>query len=92
MFSGNRLLEMVVNEYDNLPTIILLDDYIHWERQLKELRSQSSRAFSELAFAMQLAVLLRLQEYDERVGLPLSEMPAANELNGTEKRLEETTQ
>ena len=76
MMSGNGLLELTCREFEDIPAIQTLDDYMHWEEQLKALRSQQGEDHISQAFAMQLAVLFRLHEYDERVGLPLSEMPA----------------
>lgn len=75
MFNAAQVDELVLNHLSELPAIRYLDDYIHWEEQLKSLRTQNDGEFRSQVFATELALLFRLQEYDERVGLPLTEMP-----------------
>ena len=52
-----------------------LDEYIHYEEQLKRLRIQGGEEYYPNKFAIQLAVYFRLTEYDDCIGMPWAEMP-----------------
>lgn len=75
MTDEDHALKLFCAEYEAVPPITRLDEYIHLEEQLKQLRIQGGGKFQLHAFAIQMAVFMRLREYDEKLGLPLSIMP-----------------
>lgn len=72
-------------EYESLPVIETLDDYTHFYEQLKLMRAKSE-VFYPRRFAMELAVWLRLAEYDRKVGLPECDMPLGDGKGGLVER------
>ena len=78
MSSEPLLLRLIEGELATIPRIRFLDDYIHLEAELARMRSNSHTKLVLQRLAMELAVLLRLQEYDEALGLPPSIMPSAS--------------
>ena len=73
--------EQLGSELATVPEIRFLDDYIHLQEQLKAMRARS-QPFIPGRFAMEMAVYLRLLEYDEKIGLPMSIMPRADGQGG----------
>ena len=67
----------ILAEYESLPVVKTLDDYGHFYDQLKAMRARSTE-YIPARFAMEFALLLRLNEYDEKIGMPPCEMPLGN--------------
>ena len=72
--SSEPFIDVASDEFLSLPEITTLDDYIHFRDQLEAMRARSSK-FIAARFAMEIALLARLNEYDERIGLPRFPMP-----------------
>lgn len=73
---NDDLAMLVAQEYDTLPEIRRLDEYIHFEEQLGQMRARSAtRKHHHTNFAMELAVYLRLIDYSDVLGLPVPQMP-----------------
>lgn len=70
----SELLQRVVSEYETNPPIARLDEYIHMREQLEAMRARNGNQHS-FRFAMELAVLFRLNDYDDLIGMPLLVMP-----------------
>jgi len=66
-------------DFLTLPEIRYLDDYMHFEEQLRRMRARNDGRFVIERFSLESALLMRLNEYDEKVGLPLLEMPPVSE-------------
>ena len=75
------LLQAVERELADMPQIERLDEYIHFLDQLKVMRVRSAE-YIPARFAMEFALLLRLNEYDEKIGMPPCEMPLGNGSGG----------
>lgn len=78
--SEGFLLELAQELY-SIPEITRLDEYSHFHCQLQAMRARSTQ-FVRQRFVLELAVLLRLQRYDTRLGVPPCEMPRSDGLGG----------
>lgn len=74
--SENEALFLAALEREllSLPLISRVNEYLHFHEQLREMRKRSKK-FIRVRFAMEMAVLLRLREYEFGNGLPLCQMP-----------------
>lgn len=72
--SSEPFINVASDEFLSLPEITTLDDYLHFRDQLETMRARSTN-FIPARFAMEIALLARLNEYDERIGLPRFPMP-----------------
>ena len=66
-----------------LPKITRLDEYMHFRDQLEQMRARSFE-FNPARFAMEMAVLTILMEYEQRLGLPIRLMPKPDGKGGVE--------
>ncbi len=73
---SERLLHAITDEYSGLKPIETLDEYIHYHDQLIAMRKRSTDFVPE-GFAMELAVLFLLNDYDRCIGMPELPMPSA---------------
>ncbi|MBY5987091.1 hypothetical protein [Roseovarius atlanticus] len=79
--SSEAALIALVREFADLPEIMRLDECAHFHCQLKVMRARGGPHIRE-RFFLEMAVLLRLHEYDGKLGLPLCEMPLGDGLGG----------
>lgn len=79
--SSEAALIELVREFADLPEIMRLDEYAHFHSQLKIMRARGGPHIRE-RFFLEMAVLLRLHEYEGKLGLPLCEMPLGDGLGG----------
>lgn len=61
-----------------------LSDYIALSKELVELRRQDQGGFEVQTFALQVAVMMALQDYEKLIGMPLTIMPP----QGSDERTE----
>ena len=80
--SGKRFHALVEAEYASLPEIVYLDDYIHLRSQLEAMRARISEEWIPGKFAMELALLCRLMDYEQSLGLPEGPMPLSDGRGG----------
>ncbi|MEM9359069.1 MAG: hypothetical protein AAGB04_23035, partial [Pseudomonadota bacterium] len=72
----SSLLERLEVECETVPGIRYLDDYAHLREQLMELRAQQADAeYREDVFAFQAALLIMIQAYEGKIGVPFTQMP-----------------
>lgn len=79
--SSEAALIELVREFADLPEIMRLDEYAHFHSQLKIMRARGGPHIRE-RFFLEMAVLLRLHEYEGKLGMPLCEMPLSDGLGG----------
>ena len=72
--SSDRLIHAITDEYSGLKPIETLDEYIHYKTQLMEMRKRSPDYIPE-SFAMELAVLFLLNDYERKIGVPELGLP-----------------
>lgn len=77
--NADALLDMIMQEYESLPPIDRLDEYQHFETQLKLMRKRSLAGHNTARFAMELGVFLRLSEYCKKIGVPDPRMPSGHD-------------
>lgn len=68
-------IDMLVDHVESLPEIQRLDEYMHFHDQLVRMRRDTGDEYRDEVYAMQLGVLIRLWEYDQKIGMPELEMP-----------------
>ena len=83
---AQHLLDRTTLEYEGLPVITDLGVYIHFVEQLERMRATQPEEFNPDVLAMQLAVLIRINEYDRRIGMPEYEMPPSGDKKNGAKR------
>ena len=79
--SAEAIVERLVRECQDVPEITRLDEYAHFYDQLKAMRARGGPYIRE-RFLMEVAVLLRLHEYEGKLGMPPCEMPLADGSGG----------
>lgn len=80
--ASDPFLDALRAELAGIPEIATLDDYSHYFEQLKHMRARNTGEYVEGRFAMEMAVHLRLMEWEERVGLPYCTMPKSDGRGG----------
>lgn len=70
-----NLLTATARETRSIPAITRSDQYIHMLTQFKHIRGRSGDALIQDRFAIEMAVLFPLHEFDGRIGTPLAPMP-----------------
>lgn len=69
---------MATHEFQSLPAIETLDEYIHFKAELETMRARSNGEMIPARFAMELALYIRLCDYEAGLGLPVGCMPQAD--------------
>lgn len=76
--TGANFLDMATHEFQSLPVIETLDEYIHFKAELETMRARSNGEVIPARFAMELALYIRLCDYESALGLPVECMPQAD--------------
>lgn len=75
--ASSALVASIEREYMALPEIRCLDEYTHFRGQLKSMRARGGEFITE-RFGMEFALLMRINEFDRRIGVPEYPMPGSD--------------
>ncbi len=79
---GDAFYRAAEAQYDALPPISTLDEYIHFQSELEAMRARSDGRFVPEKFGLEMSVYIRLMDYCRSLGLPIPAMPGPDGKGG----------